>query len=207
MQLDIDAVVAKPRAMSTRELARRYAEILGEQARTRHKAYRIGRIAWRRIPDPRAGGQLMSRKNNSKTSTPTVRWAIHARLSTDDGLDQEFNSLETQRDSGGVFISSQKSEGSRCLPEHYDNRGFTGDNMDQPALRRVLADIDAGKVDCVVVYNVDRLSRSPLDFAKIMKVFKQWKASFVSVTQQFNTATSMDRLVLNVLLSSAHFES
>lgn len=143
-----------------------------------------------------------------KTKPPvaTVRCAIYTRKSTDEGLDQEFNSLDAQRESGEAFISSQKSEGWQCLPETYDDGGFTGGNMDRPALKRLLADIDAGKVDCVVVYKVDRLSRSLLDFARIMEVFEQRKVSFVSVTQQFNTATSMGRLVLNVLLSFAQFE-
>jgi site-specific DNA recombinase len=148
----------------------------------------------------------MIRKANSKPTVPTVRCAIYTRKSTDEGLDQEFNSLDAQRESGEAFIASQRGAGWVCLSERYDDGGFTGGNMDRPALKRLLADIDAGKVDCVVVYKVDRLSRSLLDFAKIMEVFDQKKVSFVSVTQQFNTATSMGRLVLNVLLSFAQFE-
>ena len=114
--------------------------------------------------------------------------------------------MDAQRESGEAYIASQKAEGWRCLPGAYDDGGFTGGNMERPALKRLLADIAAGKIDCVVVYKVDRLSRSLLDFARIMEVFEQRKVSFVSVTQQFNTATSMGRLVLNVLLSFAQFE-
>jgi site-specific DNA recombinase len=105
-----------------------------------------------------------------------------------------------------AYIKSQAHEGWECLPTHYDDGGFTGGNMDRPALRRLLADIEAGRVDCVVVYKVDRLSRSLLDFARMMETFEKHGASFVSVTQQFNTASSMGRLVLNVLLSFAQFE-
>jgi site-specific DNA recombinase len=148
----------------------------------------------------------MTRKTNSKPTVPTIRCAIYTRKSTDEGLDQEFNSLDAQRESGEAYIASQRGAGWVCVPEHYDDGGFSGGNMERPALKRLLADIDAGKVDCVVVYKVDRLSRSLLDFAKIMEVFEQRKVSFVSVTQQFNTATSMGRLVLNVLLSFAQFE-
>jgi site-specific DNA recombinase len=135
-----------------------------------------------------------------------IRCAIYTRKSTEEGLEQEFNSLDAQRESGEAYIKSQAHEGWTCLPERYDDGGFTGGNMDRPALRRLLADIEAGKIDCVVVYKVDRLSRSLLDFAKMMETFEKHQVSFVSVTQQFNTATSMGRLVLNVLLSFAQFE-
>jgi len=134
------------------------------------------------------------------------RCAIYTRKSTEEGLEQEFNTLDAQRYAGENFIRSQEEEGWVCLPELYDDGGFTGANMDRPALRRLLADIQAGKVDCVVVYKVDRLSRSLLDFARIMETFDRHKVSFVSVTQAFNTASSMGRLVLNVLLSFAQFE-
>src|SRR5262249_41842208 len=116
------------------------------------------------------------------------------------------NTLDAQRESAEAFIASQQHEGSQCLPTRYDDGGFTGGNMDRRALRRLLEDIEAGRVDCVVVYKVDRLSRSLLDFAKMMETFDKHRVSFVSVTQQFNTATSMGRLVLNVLLSFAQFE-
>jgi site-specific DNA recombinase len=140
------------------------------------------------------------------TPIRTVRCAVYTRKSTDEGLEQEFNSLDAQRDSAEAFIKSQEQEGWRCLPEHYDDGGFTGGNMDRPALKRLLADIEEGLVDTVVVYKVDRLSRSLLDFARMMETFEKHQVSFVSVTQQFNTATSMGRLILNVLLSFAQFE-
>jgi site-specific DNA recombinase len=143
---------------------------------------------------------------STKPATATVRCAIYTRKSTDEGLEQEFNSLDAQRESGEAYIKSQTHEGWECLPTRYDDGGFTGGNMDRPALRRMLADIEAGKVDCVVVYKVDRLSRSLLDFARLVEIFEKHHVSFVSVTQQFNTATSMGRLVLNVLLSFAQFE-
>jgi len=136
----------------------------------------------------------------------TIRCAIYTRKSTEEGLEQEFNSLDAQRESAEAFIKSQAHEGWTCLPEHYDDGGFTGGNMDRPALRRLIADIEAGKVDCVVVYKVDRLSRSLLDFSRMMEVFDRQNASFVSVTQQFNTTHSMGRLTLNILLSFAQFE-
>jgi site-specific DNA recombinase len=135
-----------------------------------------------------------------------VRCAVYTRKSTKEGLEQAFNSLDAQREAAEAYIASQQHEGWTLLPERYDDGGYTGGNMDRPALRRLLADVEAGKVDCVVIYKVDRLSRSLLDFAKMMEVFDRHRVSFVSVTQQFNTATSMGRLVLNVLLSFAKFE-
>lgn len=148
----------------------------------------------------------MSRKTNLKPPAVKMRSAIYTRKSTEEGLDQEFNSLDAQREAGEAFIASQQHEGWSCLPDQYDDGGFTGGNMDRPALKRLMADIEGGKIDCVVVYKVDRLSRSLLDFARIMEVLDRQKVAFVSVTQQFNTATSMGRLVLNVLLSFAQFE-
>jgi site-specific DNA recombinase len=147
-------------------------------------------------------------KNAPKPAStlPLVRCAIYTRKSTEEGLEQEFNSLDAQRESAQAFIASQQHEGWTCLPDRYDDGGFTGGNMERPALQRLLADIAEGKVDCVVVYKVDRLSRSLLDFAKMMETFERHRASFVSITQQFNSATSMGRLVLNVLLSFAQFE-
>jgi site-specific DNA recombinase len=148
-------------------------------------------------------------RNQRKGGPPTlplVRCAVYTRKSTEEGLEQEFNSLDAQRESAEAFITSQQYAGWTCLPERYDDGGFTGGNMDRPALQRLFADIEAGKIDCVVVYKVDRLSRSLLDFAKMMETFDKHRLSFVSVTQQFNTATSMGRLVLNVLLSFAQFE-
>ena len=145
-------------------------------------------------------------RRKSTLAVPTVRCAIYTRKSTDEGLDQEFNTLDAQRESGEAYVASQRHEGWECIADHYDDGGFTGGNMDRPALRRLMADIEAGKVDCVVVYKVDRLSRSLLDFARMMETFERHNVSFVSVTQQFNTSTSMGRLVLNVLLSFAQFE-
>ena len=150
----------------------------------------------------------MSRSSNRQTSTlpPQMRCAIYTRKSTEEGLDQDYNTLDAQRDSGEAFIKSQASEGWICVPDHYDDGGFTGGNMERPALKRLMADIESGKVNCVVVYKVDRLSRSLLDFAKMLEVFERHQVAFVSVTQQFNTTTSMGRLMLNVLLSFAQFE-
>jgi site-specific DNA recombinase len=149
----------------------------------------------------------MNHPNKKSAATlPLVRCAIYTRKSTEEGLEQEFNSLDAQRESAEAFIRSQAHEGWTCLPDRYDDGGFTGGNLERPALRRLLADIDAGKIDLVVCYKVDRLSRSLLDFAKMMAAFERHGVSFVSVTQQFNTATSMGRLVLNVLLSFAQFE-
>jgi site-specific DNA recombinase len=136
----------------------------------------------------------------------TVRCAIYTRKSSEEGLEQEFNSLHAQRDSAENFIASQKHAGWVCVKERYDDGGFTGGNIERPAVQRLLADIQAGKIDCVVVYKVDRLSRSLLDFSRMMETFERHKVSFVSVTQQFNTTHSMGRLTLNILLSFAQFE-
>ncbi len=135
-----------------------------------------------------------------------VRCAVYTRKSTEEGLEQEFNSLDAQRESAEAYIMSQKSQGWQCLRDYYDDGGFTGGNMDRPALKRLLEEVDDGKIDCVVVYKVDRLSRSLLDFTKILERFEKKNVSFVSVTQQFNSSTSMGRLTLNVLLSFAQFE-
>jgi site-specific DNA recombinase len=134
-----------------------------------------------------------------------VRCAVYTRKSTEEGPKQ-FTSLDAQREAAEAYIASQAHEGWRCLPDRYDDGGFTGGNLDRPALARLLTEIKAGKIDCVVVYKVDRLSRSLLDFARLMETFDKHHISFVSVTQQFNTATSMGRLVLNILLSFAQFE-
>ena len=136
----------------------------------------------------------------------TIRCAVYTRKSTDEGLEQEFNSLDAQREAAEAFIASQKSEGWTCLAARYDDGGCTGGNMDRPALKKLLTDVEAGQVDCIVVYKVDRLSRSLLDFARIIGLFDQCGVYFVSVTQQFNTTTSMGRLTLNILLSFAQFE-
>ena len=134
------------------------------------------------------------------------RCAIYTRKSSEEGLEQEFNSLDAQREACAAYIASQRHEGWVMLPTFYDDGGISGGTLDRPALKQLLADIAADKVDLVVVYKVDRLTRSLSDFAKIVDVFDASGASFVSVTQQFNTATSMGRLTLNMLLSFAQFE-
>ena len=135
-----------------------------------------------------------------------IRCAIYTRKSTEEGLEQEFNSLNAQREAAEAYIASQRSEGWTCLPAQYDDGGFTGGNVERPALQRLLHDVEAGRIDCVIVYKVDRLSRSLLDFSRLMDVFDKKRVSFVSVTQQFNTTHSMGRLTLNILLSFAQFE-
>ncbi len=142
----------------------------------------------------------------AKIDKPQVRCAIYTPKSSEEGLDLEFNSLDAQREAGEAYIASQRAEGWSCLSARYDDGGFSGGSMERPALRRLVADVEAGKVDCVVVYKVDRLSRSLLDFGRIMDSLDSTGVSFVSVTQQFNTASSMGRLMLNVLLSFAQFE-
>src|SRR5262245_62051256 len=140
------------------------------------------------------------------TALPLVRCAAYTRKSTEEGLEQEFNSLDAQRESAQAFIASQQHEEWVCLPDRYDDGGFTGGNLERPGLRRLLADIEAGKVDCVVIYKIDRLSRSLLDFAKLIDLFERHRVSLVAVTQQLKTATSMGRLMMNVLLSFAQLE-
>src|SRR5467141_3932472 len=135
-----------------------------------------------------------------------LRCAIYTRKSSEEGLEQEFNSLHAQREACEAYIQSQRHEGWTCLPQAYDDGGLSGATMDRPALQQLLADIQAGKVDVVVTYKVDRLTRSLADFAKIVEIFDAKGVSFVSVTQQFNTTTSIGRLTLNVLLSFAQFE-
>lgn len=134
------------------------------------------------------------------------RCAIYTRKSSGEGLEQEYNSLDAQRDAGSAFIRSQKHEGWKALNETYDDGGISGGHMERPGLQKLLADIRSRKIDVVVVYKVDRLSRSLADFAQLMKHFDEHGVSFVSVTQQFNTSSSMGRLTLNVLLSFAQFE-
>jgi site-specific DNA recombinase len=142
----------------------------------------------------------------AKETRRSIRCAVYTRKSTEEGLEQEFNSLDAQREAAEAYIQSQRHLGWTVLPQHYDDGGFTGGNIERPALKRLLEDIDAQRVDCVMVYKVDRLSRSLLDFARLMDRFDQRSVSFVSVTQQFNTTTSLGRLTLNILLSFAQFE-
>ena len=134
------------------------------------------------------------------------RCAVYTRKSSEEGLEQEFNSLDAQREAGEAYVKSQASEGWRLLSEHYDDGGYSGGSMERPGLKALLADIALGKIDVVVVYKIDRLTRSLGDFARMVELFDKHKVSFVSVTQSFNTTSSMGRLTLNVLLSFAQFE-
>ena len=140
------------------------------------------------------------------TQPTPVRCAIYTRKSTEEGLSQEFNSLDAQRECGEAYIHSQRQQGWVVLPKRYDDGGYTGGNLERPALQRLLADIQAGEIDAVIIYKVDRLSRSLFDFARLMHLFDRHGVSFVSVTQQFNSSTPMGRLTLNILLSFAEFE-
>lgn len=132
--------------------------------------------------------------------------AIYTRKSTSEGLDQDFTSLDAQREAAESYIASQRNEGWLALPERYDDGGYTGANVERPALQKLVSDIKDGRVDCIVVYKVDRLSRSLLDFTQLLELFEKNRVTFVSVTQNFNTNTSMGRLTLNILLSFAQFE-
>ncbi|MDO9714248.1 recombinase family protein, partial [Paracraurococcus lichenis] len=135
-----------------------------------------------------------------------LRCAIYTRKSTEEGLEKEFNSLDAQRDACEAFIASQRAEGWVLVPDHYDDGGVSGGTLERPALQRLLRDIEAGRVDVVVVYKIDRLSRSLMHFAKLVEVFDTHSVTFISITQSFNTTTSMGRLTLNILLSFAQFE-
>jgi DNA invertase Pin-like site-specific DNA recombinase len=135
-----------------------------------------------------------------------LRCAIYTRKSTEEGLNQEFNSLEAQREGAEAYLASQRQLGWILVPERYDDGGYTGGNLERPALQRLLRDIERSQIDCVLVYKVDRLSRSLLDFARLMETFERHQVSLVSVTQPLNTTTSLGRLTLNILLSFAQFE-
>jgi DNA invertase Pin-like site-specific DNA recombinase len=142
----------------------------------------------------------------TKPATRRLRCAIYTRKSTEEGLDKEFNTLDAQREACEAYIASQKAEGWISIASRYDDGGFSGSNLERPALQRLIADIEARCVDVVVVYKIDRLSRALMDFAKLVEVFDRNEVTFVSVTQSFNTTTSMGRLTLNILLSFAQFE-
>ena len=135
-----------------------------------------------------------------------VRCAIYTRKSTSEGLDSDFNTLDAQREASEYYIQAMRYQGWEVLPERYDDGGYSGGNVERPALKKLLDDVEAGKIDCVVVYKVDRLSRSLLDFAKLLALFDEHEVGFVSTTQQFNTQDAMGRLTLNILLSFAQFE-
>ncbi len=136
----------------------------------------------------------------------TIRCAVYTRKSTEDGLEKEFNTLEAQRESGENYIKSQAYQGWEIIPTHYDDGGYSGGTLKRPALQQLLKDVEAGMVDMIVVYKIDRLTRSLIDFSKLVEIFDRNQCSFVSVTQNFNTYDSMGRLTLNVLLSFAQFE-
>jgi site-specific DNA recombinase len=148
----------------------------------------------------------MAATSNGTPAPKPVRCAIYTRKSTEEGLNQEFNSLDAQREAGEAYIVSQKHDGWTLVPTQYSDGGYTGANIERPGVRQLLGDIEAGKIDCVVVYKVDRLSRSLIDFARMMELFEKRGVCFVSVTQQFNTKSSLGRLTLNILLSFAQFE-
>ena len=148
----------------------------------------------------------MTKARPAKPVTQKLRCAIYTRKSSEEGLEQEFNSLDAQRDACSAYIASQRSEGWVELAAHYDDGGISGGTLERPALKRLLADIEEDRVDVVVVYKIDRLSRALMDFAKLVEVFDRNNVTFVSVTQSFNTTTSMGRLTLNILLSFAQFE-
>lgn len=140
------------------------------------------------------------------SSKKRLRCAVYTRKSTDEGLDQDYNSIDAQRDAGHAYIASQRAEGWIPVDTDYDDPAFSGGNLDRPAMQRLLNDIQRDQIDVVVVYKIDRLTRSLTDFSKMIEVFERHNTSFVSVTQQFNTTTSMGRLMLNILLSFAQFE-
>jgi site-specific DNA recombinase len=135
-----------------------------------------------------------------------LRCAIYTRKSTEEGLSQEFNTLKAQRESAEAYVQSQVHAGWTTLPERYDDGGYSGANSERPALRQLLADIEVGRIDAVLVYKIDRLSRSLLDFARLMEIFESHQVSLISVTQALNTTSSLGRLTLNILMSFAEFE-
>ena len=155
-----------------------------------------GSMEWQQDPLNRSGRPLVRK----------LRCAVYTRKSTEEGLEMEFNSLDAQREACEAYVASQRAEGWVLVNDRYDDGGFSGGTLERPALKRLLADIEAGSVDVVVVYKIDRLSRSLLDFSRLVEVFDRQDVTFVSVTQSFNTTTSMGRLTLNVLLSFAQFE-
>ncbi len=152
--------------------------------------------------------RAMARNNPSlmRVQSGTTRCAIYTRKSSEDGLEQAFNSLDAQREACLAYITSQRHEGWKALPTHYDDGGFSGGTLNRPSVQQLLADIRGGRVDLVVIYKVDRLTRSLADFAKLVEIFDARGVSFVSITQHFNTTTSIGRLTLNMLLSFAQFE-
>jgi DNA invertase Pin-like site-specific DNA recombinase len=152
------------------------------------------------------GGGRASSNQAERPAIRKLRCAVYTRKSTEEGLEMEFNSLDAQREACEAYVASQRAEGWLLFSDRYDDGGFSGGTLERPALKRLLADIEAGRIDVVVVYKIDRLSRSLMDFSRLVEVFDRQDVTFVSVTQSFNTTTSMGRLTLNVLLSFAQFE-
>jgi site-specific DNA recombinase len=163
-------------------------------------------IAQRDCTGTRWNGFTFFTVSAMKQNRKTLRCAIYTRKSTEEGLEQEFNSLHAQREAGEAYVRSQQLSGWIALANRYDDGGFSGASLERPALKQLLSAIEAGAIDCVLVYKVDRLSRSLLDFARLIALFERHGVSFVSVTQEFNTTTSLGRLTLNILLSFAQFE-
>src|SRR5687767_383130 len=161
---------------------------------------------WRRVRTTPAERTMVEPEKASRRAAKRLRCAIYTRKSTEEGLEQDFNSLDAQREACAAFIQSQKHEGWMAVPTSYDDGGYSGGTMERPALQRLLADIEARRIDVIVVYKVDRLTQALSDFAKLVEIFERCGVSFVSITQQFNTTTSMGRLTLNILLSFAQFE-
>jgi DNA invertase Pin-like site-specific DNA recombinase len=151
-------------------------------------------------------GQMPSQAGEVGPRSSLLRCAIYTRKSTEEGLSQEFNTLEAQREAAEAYIRSQRHAGWTALAERYDDGGYTGANLERPGLRKLLADVTTGKIDCVLIYKVDRLSRSLLDFSRLMQIFERHQVSLVSITQPLNTTASLGRLTLNILLSFAEFE-
>jgi site-specific DNA recombinase len=149
---------------------------------------------------------MRKRTANAEATKQILRCAVYTRKSSEEGLEQDFNTLDAQRESGENFIKAHKVEGWVCIPERYDDGGYTGANLDRPAMARLVADVEARKVDCIIVYKLDRLTRSLTDFGRLMQTLEKCGVSFVSVTQLFNTKDSMGRLTLHILLSFAQFE-
>ncbi len=147
-----------------------------------------------------------ARRSTAIQIQPAVRCAIYCRKSTSQGLDQQFNSLDAQREAAENYIASQRHENWVALPDHYDDGGFSGGNTDRPALKRLIADVERGQISTIVVYKYDRLSRSMLDFLQLLDFFKRHGVSFVSVSQRFDTSSPVGEMTLNILLSFAQFE-
>src|SRR5260370_1080040 len=163
-------------------------------------------------PDRRGAGRdgVEGRESPSSDGLPSavrkLRCAVYTRKSTEEGLDMDFNTLDAQREACEAYIVSQRAEGWLLVEDRYDDGGVSGGTLERPALKRLLAAVEGGKIDVVLVYKIDRLSRSMLDFLKLVETFERHSVTFVSITQAFNTTSSMGRLTLNMLLSFAQFE-